>query len=229
VTSPIPESELAEILASLERAWTSGDIRFTYPAAKADILHLVAEVKRQAGEIEALRAERDEALVACRQKGVHPSWATALAEARAALTAAESRAESLKMERNEALDRVAEQTARIVAAESRALGAEKERDEERVLHSNWTSEYRKSALGVATSLNEQIDAAMAEVKRQAERVRKLEEALKYCADSLEEEVRGFHGVDADSKLEEMHDVQVRRFNRDMSPVLAARAALEDGR
>lgn len=53
----------------------------------------------------------------------------------------------------------------------------------------------------------------------------LRAALEVCADNLEDEIRGHHGVADDSKLEEMHPVSVRRFNRDMNAVREARAAL----
>lgn len=60
-----------------------------------------------------------------------------------------------------------------------------------------------------------------------QRLERVEGALRACADSLEEEVRGHHGVGADTKLEEMHPTSVRRFERDMAPVRDARDALND--
>lgn len=65
----------------------------------------------------------------------------------------------------------------------------------------------------------------AELARSQEREARLREALEECADALEEEVRGTHGVADDSKLQEMHSVSVRRFTRDMGAVHDARRVL----
>lgn len=70
----------------------------------------------------------------------------------------------------------------------------------------------------ATELNSKANKALA-------RVAALEDGLRECADSLEEEMRGHHGVGTDDKLKEMHPVSVRQFERDMASVRSARVLL----